>query len=340
MKILKNLELPEKMKALILTKFGGKLVIEELKVPTPGDSEILIMMDNSPINPSDNSFLKGMYGSKKSLPIIPGFEGSGKVIASGSSFMSKRLLGKNVACFAPMDGNGTWAEYMVTNASMAIPLKKEVDLEQGAMLMVNPLSIMAMLDISKKGKHKAIANTAAASALGQMLNRLCLDKNLPIVNIVRRDEQAELLKSQGAEYILNSSEGNYKEKLSEIFSNLNVSLVFDAIAGQSTSDLIDALPIGGEVMVYGGLSEQPSTINPGKLIFEKKKITGFWLSDWITHQSMLKLLRTFNKIQKVISKEHQTKIQRRVSLEETQDGIKEYLENMTSGKVLVKPNMK
>ncbi len=340
MKTLPGENLPEKMNALILNEFGKDLQVEQVDLPKPGKGEILIKIDSSPVNPSDNSFLRGNYGSRKKPPIIPGFEASGKVIATGNDFMSKRLLGKNIACFAPMDGNGTWAEYMVTKANMAIPLKKEVDLEQGAMLMVNPLSVMAMLDIAKKGKHSAIANTAAASALGQMMNKLCIEKNLPIVNIVRRDEQAELLKSQGAQYVINSSTENFIEELSKILHDLNVTLAFDAIAGQSTQFLFDALPSGGEVMVYGGLSEQPSSINPGKLIFEKKKVSGFWLSEWITHQPMLKLLRTFNKIQKVISHGHQTRIHKRISLQDTQEGIQEYLSNMTAGKVLVKPWLK
>lgn len=340
MKTIKHFDIPHEMKALYLEEFGKDLKVKEAVVPVPGKGEILIQMDSSPVNPSDNSFLKGNYGSKKQLPIIPGFEGSGKVVASGNDFMSKRLLGKNVACFAPMDGNGTWAEFMVTKANMAIPLKKGVDLEQGSMLMVNPISVMAMVDIAKKGKHKAIANTAAASALGQMLNRQCIENNLPIVHIVRRDEQVELLKSQGAKYIVNSSSNNFIEEMTKVFNELNVSLAFDAIAGQSPFDLIEALPVGGEVMVYGGLSEKPSSIHPGKLIFEKKKVSGFWLSEWITHQSMLKMLKTFGKIQKMISHNHRTRIHQSVSLANTQKGIQAYLEHMTAGKVLVKPGLK
>jgi len=206
------------------------------------------------------------------------------------------------------------------------------------MLMVNPLSVMAMLDIAKKGKHKAIANTAAASALGQLMNRLCLDKNFPIVNIVRREEQAGLLQEQGAKYVINSDQPEFKSKLKSLFKELHVSLAFDAIAGQMTFDLMEALPSGGEVMVYGGLSEQPVAAHPGKLIFENKKITGFWASEWISHQSLPKLLWTFNKIQKYFSQKYKNTIQRRVSLNETMDGMSQYLNNMTAGKVLVKPN--
>ncbi len=331
------LNIPNKMKALVLTEFNAKPELTEVDTPTPTKSEVLIKIDSSPVNPSDSSFIRGMYSSKKSLPVIPGFEASGTVVATGNGFMSKRLLGKRVACFAPIDGNGTWAEYMVTRNNFVIPLKKGVDLEQGSMLMVNPLSVVAMLDIAKKGKHRAIANTAAASALGQMMNKLCLEKKLPIVNIVRREEQVTLLKQQGAKYIVNSSDNDFLTKLSKIFHELNVTIAFDAVSGDMTFNLIEALPVSGEVMVYGGLSEQACITNPGKLIFEKKKLSGFWASEWINQQNIVNLLLTFNKIQKYISSGNHTTIHKRVSLDNAVEGISTYLDNMTLGKVLVKP---
>lgn len=340
MKSIPNFDFPKKMSALVLTAFNGNPQLQQVDVPIPGKGEILVKIDSSPINPSDNSFLKGLYSTKKTLPVIPGFEASGEVVATGNDFMSKRLLGKSVACFAPSDGNGSWAEYMVTSNKLAIPLLKKIDLEQGSMLMVNPISVMAMIDIAKKNGHKAIANTAAASALGKMLNNMCNIKDIDLVNVVRRDDQMELLKNHGARYLVNSSSKNFKQELSAIFSRLNVSLAFDAIAGQMTFDLVDALPIGGEVMVYGGLSEQPAAANPGKLIFEQKKVSGFWVSEWITHQPMLKMLRIFNKIQKYFSENDQTTIHKRVGLSDAVDGLSTYMENMTAGKVLVKPSWK
>ena len=339
MKTISRHEIPETMKALVLEKFGSRPQVQQVKIPIPSKGEVLIKIHSSPINPSDNSFLKGMYSTQKPMPVIPGFEASGEVVAAGSDFMSRRLLGKPVACFAPVDGNGTWAEYMVTKSRMAIPLKKDVSLEQGSMLLVNPVSVFAMVDIARKGKHKAVANTAAASALGILMNHVCNQNNLPIVNIVRREEQVELLKSKGARHIINSSSADYSENLKKLFNELNVTLAFDAIAGQSAFDLMEALPKGGEVMVYGGLSEQPALTHPGKLIFESKKITGFWASEWIASQSIFKLLGTFKKIQKVLAQELQNTIRSRVSLEDTYDGLTQYLENMTLGKVLVQPGL-
>jgi len=339
MKIIPGLTLPSEMRALVLNEFNANPKTKQVAVPLPGKKEVLIEIDSSPVNPSDYSFIRGLYSTKKQLPVIPGFEASGRVVATGDDFMSRRLLGKSVACFAPMNGNGTWAEYMVTKNNMVIPLKKAVDIEQGSMLMVNPLSVVAMIEIARKGKHKAIANTAAASALGRIMIRLCNEKHLPLVNIVRREEQVNLLKSQGAKYVVNSSDKNYLADLSLIFNKLQVSLAYDAISGQSVFDLLEALPVGGEVLVYGGLSEKAAVVNPAKLIFEKKKVSGFWLSEWITHQSTLKMLTQFNKIQKLLSEDHLITINRRVSLEETVDGIASYINKMTVGKILVKPGM-
>ena len=118
---------------------------------------------------------------------------------------------------------------------------------------------------------------------------------------------------------------------------LHVTIAFDAVSGDMTFNLIEALPVSSEVMVYGGLSEQPCKTHPGKLIFEKKKLSGFWASEWINQQNIVNLLMTFNKIQKYISSGNHTTIHKRVSLENAVDGISTYLEKMTLGKVLIKP---
>ncbi len=339
MKSIPQFDLPEKMKALVLTAYDGKPQTKDVNIPRPQKREVLVNIDSSPINPSDYSFIHGRYSFEKKLPVIPGFEASGVVVATGDDFMSKRLMGKSVACFAPQDGNGTWAEYMVTKNNMVVPLKKGIDLEQGSMLLVNPMSVIAMLEVVKKGGHKAIANTAAASALGQMLNKVCMENNVSIVNIVRRKEQEVSLKGQGAKYVINSSLDNFPEALSEVFAELKVTLAFDAISGQMTSDLLEAMPDGGEVKVYGNLSEQPSPVHSKHLIFEKKKISGFWLSEWIAKQNLLKLLYNFNKVQKYLSEKHQFNINKRVSLEETLEGISLYYDKMSVGKVLIKPGI-
>ena len=137
------------MKAVVLTG-PNTWEVSEVPKPKPQKGQVLIKMAYSPINPSDLAFLTGEYGLKKGFPIVPGLEGSGVVESSGGGFVANRLKGKNVACSAPTTGNGTWAEYMVTEATKCVDLSPQVGLDQGAMLFVNPLTALAF---SKKAKQ-------------------------------------------------------------------------------------------------------------------------------------------------------------------------------------------
>src|SRR5215475_13192552 len=126
--------LPTHMKAVVLKDCDGtpqSLEVANLPVPSLRSRQVLIKIAATSIGPADLMFLKGQYGITKPLPVVPGFEGSGTVIASGGGWMGRWLVGKRVACLAPEDGHGPWAEYMVTSADLCIPLSKHVSFEQG-----------------------------------------------------------------------------------------------------------------------------------------------------------------------------------------------------------------
>src|SRR5262249_2346285 len=142
--------LPASMRAVQLLAYDGQpdsLSFARVPVPSPGPGEVLIKMAASPINPSDLMFVRGLYAFKKPLPAIPGFEGSGTVVASGGGIMARMLAGKRVACAAadPKIAGGTWAEYLVTSAMLCVPLSKSLDLDQASMMLVNPLSAWALV---------------------------------------------------------------------------------------------------------------------------------------------------------------------------------------------------
>src|SRR5262249_29116562 len=127
--------IPRTMRAVQLLAYEGKpenISIAEIPVPRPGPGEVLVKVFASPINPSDLMFIQGLYGFKKSLPAVPGFEGSGTVVETGSGMLARFLKGKRVACAAadPKISSGMWAEYVVTSAQLCIPLQKNVELEQ------------------------------------------------------------------------------------------------------------------------------------------------------------------------------------------------------------------
>jgi NADPH2:quinone reductase len=210
--------LPATMRAVQLRDYAGKpgsFAVAEVPVPRPGPGEVLVKVFASPVNPSDLMFLTGNYGFKKPLPATPGFEGSGTVVEAGSGLMARFMNGRRVACAAadPKSTGGMWAEYLVISAQFCVPLSKRVEMEQGATMLVNPLTAWALVHEARRGEHRAAVQTAAASALGKMVIRLGQKFGLPVVNVVRRVEQMELLRGMGAKHVLNSSDPGFDDEL-------------------------------------------------------------------------------------------------------------------------------
>jgi NADPH:quinone reductase len=332
---------PTTMRALVLHSYDigsyASLTLEERTVPQPGKGEVLVRMAASPINPSDLASLQGLYGVKKALPMVPGIEGSGTVVKAGSGFFARRLLGKRVACAAGA-GDGAWAEYMVAPALQCSPLPDSVNYEQGSMRIVNPYTAWAHVKIAQQAGARAIVQTAAASALGQMVNRLARLRGIAVINIVRRDAQAETLRSLGAQNILNSESPDFDAALRDLCRRQSVRLAFDAVSGAMTSRLLEALPPEGRVVVYGGLAGELISINPGELIFNQRRVEGFYLARWISHQNQLALLSMQRQLYRLGDLTH-AKIQLRAPIEDAQRAIATYEENMSAGKVLLMPVM-
>ncbi|KAF0236285.1 MAG: hypothetical protein FD181_2856 [Prolixibacteraceae bacterium] len=329
------------MQAVVLTENGAQPTVATIPVPKPGPGEVLVKMYASPINPSDLAFLAGGYGVKKPYPVVPGFEGSGTVVAAGKGILPKIWLGKKIACAASPKLNGCWAEYMVTTASSCVPLSKKISTEQGSMMFVNPMTALAFFDVYKNtpnpsNKLRGIINTAAASALGRMVIRIGKQKGIPVISIVRRNEQVDMLKPEGAEYILNSSDPDFELKLKELSQQLNATILFDAVGGKMPQQLLSAAPKGSKLFIYGRLSAEPCEILPSDLIFTGNQIQGFWLTNWLHENGMIKTLLTIREVQSLIKHELATHIHKQFSIGQITEAIEIYKNKMSKGKVLLR----
>lgn len=331
--------IPEEMTVVILESYDGvsALRVERKPVPHPGPNEVLVKIAASPINPSDLAFLDGFYGTKPPTPVIAGFEGSGTVVATGKGMMAKYLNGKHVAAIG--QGGGIWAEYANIPSTLALPLDRKISLEQGAMSVVNPLTAMAFLVSAKEGNHRTIIQSAAASALGQMVNRLCQNEGILVINLVRREAQVELLKSQGAKIVLNSNDPDFDNELREACHRHGAKLAFDAVAGPLTARILAAMPQGSKAIVYGALSYEPVFADPGQLIFQGKTIEGFWLTSWMGRKSFMGSLKLWRQIQKQLTTVFESEVRSQYPLLDVHKAIKEYQGQMTGGKVLLRPNL-
>ncbi|CDW78288.1 zinc-binding dehydrogenase family protein [Stylonychia lemnae] len=347
-------QIPTKQQGLRVYS-GGTFKVDEIDVPRPGPGQLLVKIECAPINPSDIFFMKGIVeehskGSGRNMifPIVPGWEGSGTVIASGGGLMAWRLVGKRVAVSKmeePDRGStvgGCFQQYMITNALQCLPLPDDVSFEVGAMHFVNPLTAIGLLDRAKQYKAQAAIQTGAASQLGRMIIRLAQEEKIPLINIVRRPEQVQLLQDQGAENILNSSDPDFLDRLGELAKKLKATVCFEAVAGDLTGEIMSKMPFKSTCIVYGCLSEQPvGGIESLVLIGRNQKLEGFLLNNWTKEKSLWSLGSIISKCQRLMrNKTLQSEVARRISMYEVEQAIPEYQKNMTQGKYIVYPHEK
>ena len=343
-----SVSIPSEMRAIVLECYDENIptAIRNLKVikkpvPRPGNGQVIIRVEAAPCNPSDIVFLQGLYGIKKTLPSTPGWEGSGTVIGSGGGFLGRWLIGRRVACAGQSDADGTWAEYFVTDAKFCVPLTSKITFEQGATMLVNPLSALSLVETARKKGHKAMVQSAASSQLGRMILQLANYFGIQIINIVRREDQAALLASSGAKVILNSEAVNFVETLREECSKRKATIAFDPVGGKMTGLVLGAMPPRSEIIVFGNLSGSPcSAIDARDLIFGQKTVTSFWLSNWVQQLGFIRTFRATHRVQKLIADGiFSTEVRMRLKLEGVPDGLMEYHQRMTDGKILIIPSM-
>jgi NADPH:quinone reductase-like Zn-dependent oxidoreductase len=331
----KGKSIPEKMKAIRQYEAGGALKIEELEVPLPGPGEVLVKMEAAPLNPSDLAVIAGGYLDRP-YPFTPGLEGSGTVVAAGKGLFPRLRFGRRVAC-SPLKGkDGTWSEYLLTSAMNVVPLPDEISFEQGAMMLVNPMTAMAFMHLVREGKHQALVNTAATSSLGKMLIRLTGNEGIPLINIVRKQEQVDALMALGAKYVLNSSDNAYEKELSELANELNATLILDAVGGKQAAILLDAVPRGSTLVAYARLAGETLTADLLSLISDEKRIEGFQLGNWLQSKGLLFKLRFISSVKKHLGSELSSQLRRSFPLELVEEAIDQYRAEMSAGKILLK----
>ena len=240
-----------------LVKSSGELELSLGSTPAPelGPDDVLIRVDAAPINPSDLGLLFGAADMStarqsgtaerpvvtasvpaglmkamaarldQSLPV--GNEGAGVVVAAGTSAAAQALLGKTVATL----GGGMYAQYRSVKAAQCLVLPPGTTAAEGASCFVNPLTALGMVETMRREGHSALVHTAAASNLGQMLNRLCIEDRIGLVNIVRSAQQEQILREQGAKKVCNSSAPTFMKDLTEAIVATGATLAFDAIGG-------------------------------------------------------------------------------------------------------------
>jgi len=334
------------MKKIILPAYNKNILraiyslrTADAKIPQPGENEVLIQVHGAPCNPSDIAFMTGGYNIVKSLPAVPGFEGSGRIIEAGEG--AEHLIGSKVSFFVQADGDGSWSEYVCTTKNNIVVLDEALDMDQAACFAVNPFTARGLLDIALLRENKAIIQNAAGSQVAAFVRQMAKELNIQVIDIVRKQERKESLLKEGAEYVLLENEENFDEKLADLSRQLDARLAFDAVGGSLSGSILNAMPANAELVIYGGLSTKPiSGVRTMDLIFDDKVISGFNLPAWrqMLDDDYFEEI-SLDMQQRFIRGDYQTRIQGSTDFEHIINGLTDYIRKMSEGKVLIKPSV-
>lgn len=334
------------MKAIILPQYQGNIIralrsleYTEQQPSTPSSSEVVVSIDASPCNPSDLAFIQGGYNVRKSLPAIPGFEGTGTIVDAGSSADARALLGRRVSFFTQSDTGGAWATQSVLQPSDCIPISDDLPVGQAACFAVNPFTAYAMAALAAEHSCRAIIQNAASGQVARFLNVMAEQKGISVINIVRKAEQVGQLQTEGVSHVLFAGDEHFRESLADLSATLGATLAFDAVGGEQSGHLVGAMPEGSGLYLYGALGSRTlSEIPATEVIFKKKFIRGFNMNEWKAALDR----RSFDAIsaglqQAFLDGSLHTRIQGSWPLEKHAEALMQYIRNMSDGKIILTP---
>lgn len=358
---------------------GGelKLYLAPVTVGPPGEGEVVVRVEASPINPSDLGLLLGaadpaqlVAGSNEHGPTLTGpipaerlgamkarldqslpvgNEGAGTVVAAGPG--AEALLGKTVG----MLGGAMYTQYRQLKARDCVPLPDNATAADGASMFVNPLTALAFTEVMKRDGYTGIVHTAAASNLGQMLNRICLADRIPLVNIVRKPEQAQLLRDQGAAHVVDQSADDYRARLEDALAETGATLAFDAVGGgKNVNDILMAMEAAAnrnaqeysrygsstfkQAYIYGALDMGPTILGRG--LGFAWSVSGFLLTPFLTSAGMDKVIAMRTRVAREIKTTFASTYTGTLSLGEALEpaNVATYNRKATGEKYLIDPS--
>jgi|TARA_B110000211_G_scaffold107505_1_gene124740 NADPH2:quinone reductase len=357
--------------------------IVNVAMPVPKDHEVLIKVEAAPINPSDLALLTTFAADLDSLTLTgsgddtiasmkvrpalmgamkprldqamqAGNEGSGVIVAAGANPEAQALIGKTVG----VAGGAMYAQYRCVAAQSCLVMDEGTTSAEAASSFVNPLTALAFVETMKMENHSALVNTAAASNLGQMLVKICKDDGIPLVNIVRKAEQVEVLKNLGAEYVCNTSDESFMKDLVAALIATGATLAFDATGGGNGGKLpgqiLAAMEIAAnktakeysrygsdiykQVYIYGGLDQSPTILN--RSFGMQWGLGGWLLTPMIGRIGMERFGQMRARVAKEINTTFASHYTQEISFEEMlqPEVIKAFAKQATGEKFLVVPH--
>ena len=326
------------MRRVVQRAFGEPAeVVEvvELPVPVPGEGELLVRLDASPVNPAELLMLEGRYGYGASAPTLPrpaGIEGVGTVVGGATGEVSE---GTPVALIGV---RGLWSDYVVVPASRALVLPDDVDRHQASMGLVNPQAAMLLLeDHVELAPDDVVVQNAANSGFGRVLDAIAHRRGLTVVNVVRSDAAAASLAGDAHGVVLVDGP-DLSRRLLEATGGRAARLAVDAVGGTATDRLARCLDTGGVVVLYGLLSGEPSVLDPALVVFHGVRLEGYWTPRALSRRRPEEIRALFEESRHLLeSKAFHVPVEAVYALSDVAEALRHAGREGRRGKVLLTP---
>ena len=307
------------------------LRVIEFPWPTPGPNEVVVKMHAAPINPADLNSIEGKYPIKPTLPATPGMEGAGVVIEAGSA-VGELSVGTEVIL---PHSFGTWREVALIGADKLVAVPGEIEPIQAAMLKVNPITAWRMLhDFVSLQPGDWVIQNAANSGAGQCVIQIARELGYRTVNVVRRAELVEELRSLGGDVVLVDCE-NLRDEVAAATGKAPIRLALNAVGGENALRVAKCLASDGTMLTYGAMSLQPLAIPNGMFIFKNLRFTGFWVNKWYDAATPEQRAEMFAPLFEMAKRGLlRTKVEATYPLAEAQAALAHASKNKRSGKIV------
>ena len=349
------------MKSACIDAFSddpGAVEVREVPVPRPAAGQLRVRMRMAPVNPSDFNYMDGIYersfarmiwnreadqptdspGSEELFPRPPyalGVEGVGVVEESGGGFLGRRLVGKRVAVVSGPP-NGTWQEQTLIDARRAFPVPRSLSDAQACSFFVNPLTALVLVrHLLQVPRGSVLLQTAAGSALSQMVRNLAREDGFRVIDVVRSRSGAERLKRGNAKYVVALEDEELLDAVHRIAPG-GVDYVLDCVGGPTGSEALRALSPGGRMVCYGTLSREPISLPPRDIMMPMTSVEGFYLAGYLAKRTLLQRFGLVRKTAKLIeSGVLGTPVEQTYRLDALQEALEHARRPGRAGKILL-----
>ena len=307
------------------------LRVESRPWPTPAPDEVLVQMRAAPINPADLNQIEGKYPVRPELPATPGFEGAGVVVDAGGNAST---IPAGTLVILPHN-LGTWREAVAVKASELVAVPPEIDPVHAAMLKINPMTAWRLLhDYVDLKKGDWLIQNAANSAAGRAVIQIARELGHKTVNVIRRAELIDELRSEGGDVVLVDSE-NLRDEVKSATSGAPIRLGLNAVGGESALRLANCIAPGSTLVTFGAMSLQPLKIPNGLLIFKDLRFRGIWINKWYDNATMAERMEAFRPLFEMAKRGLlKTKVEKAYPLTEAKAAVAHAAQGKRSGKII------